>query len=118
MEALIALVALTVMEIVLGIDNIVFIAILSDQLSDAQKPRARRLGLAAAMLTRIGLLCTLSWIMSLTAPFFKLTDFGVPTGLLATAVNEVSWRDVILLGGGLFLIGKSVHEIHDTLGGT
>jgi len=104
-QAWIALATLTALEIVLGIDNIVFISILTGKLPPAQQPRARVVGLAAAMLMRIALLLSLSWIMGLTAPLF--TVFG----------NEISGRDLILLIGGLFLIGKSTFEIHDKLEG-
>jgi predicted tellurium resistance membrane protein TerC len=117
MEALIALVALTAMEIVLGIDNIVFIAVLVGKLPKEQQPKARTLGLGAAMLTRILLLCTLTWILKLNEPVFSLVDLGIPESWLAEEVNHVSVRDIILLVGGLFLIGKSVHEIHDKLEG-
>ena len=121
MEALIALVALTVMEIVLGIDNIIFIAIVTDKLPEDEQPLARKAGLAAALVMRVLLLLTLTWIMGLTEPLFKLTSLGIPATLLPEArfdvVNEVSWRDLILLGGGLFLIGKSVDEIHDRFEG-
>lgn len=112
MDWLIPLVALTAMEIVLGIDNVVFIAILADRLPHQQQARARRLGLAAAMLTRIALLFSLTWLLGLTRPLFSLDALGVPESWLPTEVREVSWRDLILLAGGLFLIGKSVHEIH------
>ena len=112
MEALIALIALTAMEIVLGIDNIVFIAILVGRLPEKQRALARQLGLGAAMVMRILLLLTLTWILGLTEPLFALVDLGIPESWLAEEVNEVSVRDLILLVGGLFLIGKSVHEIH------
>ncbi|MEX1095127.1 MAG: TerC family protein [Planctomycetales bacterium] len=122
-EALIALVALTTMEIVLGIDNVVFIAVLSGRLPPHQQAQARRLGLGLAMVMRIALLLALTWIMSLEAPLFTLDGLGI-TGLLSRMepdaleqVNEVSVRDLILLGGGLFLIAKSVHEIHVKLEG-
>ena len=117
MEPLIALVALTAMEIVLGIDNVVFIAVLAGKLPKEQQAKARTLGLGAAMMTRILLLCTLTWILKLNEPIFSLVDFGIPAGWLAEEVNHVSVRDLILLIGGLFLIGKSVHEIHDKLEG-
>ncbi len=105
LENLIALLTLTVLEIVLGIDNIVFISILSDQLPESQQTKARRLGLGLAMLTRILLLLSLSWVIQLTEPLFALWGF------------EVSGRDLILLGGGLFLLYKATHEIHDKLEG-
>lgn len=102
----IALLTLTVLEIVLGVDNIIFISILAAKVPAAQRDRARRIGLALAMLMRIGLLLSLTWIMRLTSPFF--TAFGHP----------VSGRDLILILGGLFLMGKSTYEIHDKLEGT
>ena len=104
-EIWIALLTLTVLEIVLGIDNIIFISILAGKLPAHQQARARRLGLAGAMVTRILLLASLAWIIRLTAPFF--TVFGHP----------FSGRDLILLAGGLFLIYKSTHEIHEKLEG-
>lgn len=121
LESLIALVALTLMEIVLGIDNIIFIAILTDRLPPEKQPLARNIGLGVAMLMRVALLLTLTAIMQLTDPIFSLTDFGVPLSWLPAehpeSVNEVSWRDIILLGGGLFLLGKSVREIHEQFEG-
>ena len=104
-EAWIALVTLTALEIVLGVDNIIFISILVGRLPEAQRQRARVLGLAFAMLTRIGLLLSLAWVMTLTDPLFTLVG------------REVSGRDLILIGGGLFLLWKSVHEIHGSLEG-
>jgi predicted tellurium resistance membrane protein TerC len=104
-EMWIALLTLTVLEIVLGIDNIIFISILAGKLPAQQQARARRLGLVGAMVTRILLLASLAWIIRLTAPFF--TIFGHP----------FSGRDLILLAGGLFLIYKSTHEIHEKLEG-
>jgi predicted tellurium resistance membrane protein TerC len=100
-----ALVTLTVLEIVLGIDNIVFINILAGKLPPARQARARTGGLALAMITRILLLLSLTWIMRLTAPLFSV--FAHP----------VSGRDLILLAGGVFLIWKSTHEIHQSLEG-
>lgn len=127
MEAIIALVALTLMEIVLGIDNIIFIAIVTDRLPEDQQPLARRLGLTAALVMRIMLLLTLSWIMGLTDPLFSLTNLGIPESWFVKAgedwsthakeINQVSWRDLILLVGGLFLIWKSVSEIHERFEG-
>lgn len=116
MEALIALVALTAMEIVLGIDNIVFIAILTGRLPADQRKKAQRLGLGLALVMRVLLLFTLTWILGLTKPLFTFTGLGLPESLLQYEwfgqVNEVSIRDLILLVGGLFLVAKSVHEIH------
>jgi predicted tellurium resistance membrane protein TerC len=100
-----ALVTLTFLEIVLGVDNIIFISILSGKLSPAQQPRARRLGLIGAMLTRILLLMSLAWIVKLTSPLFSVLD------------HEISGRDLILILGGLFLLAKSTFEIHDRLEG-
>ena len=102
-EAAIALVTLTALEIVLGIDNIIFISILAGKLPARQQPRARRLGLALAMGTRVLLLISLAWIMRLTAPLFEVLG------------KEISGRDLILGIGGLFLIWKSVREIHERL---
>ena len=120
-----ALFTLTAMEIVLGIDNIVFIAILTGRLPKQQQPKARLLGLTLALVMRILLLLTLKWILGLEAAIFELGNYlPLHDGLLRTLyewlihpehskVNEVSWRDLILIGGGLFLIGKSVFEIHE-----
>ncbi|HET9358889.1 MAG TPA: TerC family protein [Vicinamibacterales bacterium] len=104
-EGWIALTTLTVLEIVLGIDNIVFISILAGKLPKADRPRARRVGLSLAMLIRIALLLSITWVMSLTAPLFSLVG------------QEISGRDVILIVGGLFLLGKSTLEIHEKLEG-
>jgi predicted tellurium resistance membrane protein TerC len=105
-QAWIALATLTALEIVLGIDNIVFISIIVGKLPAAQRNQARVLGLGLAMFTRIALLFSLVWIMRLTAPLF--TVFA----------QAISGRDIILLGGGLFLIAKSSLEIHNSLEGT
>ena len=102
----IALLTLTALEIVLGIDNIIFISILAGKLPAKQQKKARIVGLALAMCMRIALLFSITWIMRLTAPLFEL--FG----------NEVSGRDIILILGGLFLLAKSTYEIHDRLEGT
>jgi predicted tellurium resistance membrane protein TerC len=104
-QNLIALLTLTLLEVVLGIDNIVFISILTGKLPLAERARARRIGLALAMLMRVGLLFALSWVMKLTDPVF------------AVAGHAISGRDMILLGGGLFLIAKATWEIHDKLEG-
>jgi predicted tellurium resistance membrane protein TerC len=101
----IALTTLTFLEIVLGVDNIIFISILSGKLPEAQQPSARRLGLLAAMGTRILLLFSLAWIIRLTEPWFTVVG------------QEISGRDLILILGGLFLLGKSTYEIHDKLEG-
>jgi predicted tellurium resistance membrane protein TerC len=101
----IALLTLTALEIVLGIDNIIFISILAGKLPAGQQARARRLGLAAAMVMRILLLLSIAWVIRLTAPLF--TTLG----------QEISGRDLILLVGGLFLLGKATFEIHDNLEG-
>lgn len=104
-DAWIALATLTVLEIVLGIDNIIFISILSGKLPEHQQARARTIGLLLAMGMRILLLFSIAWIIRLTAPWFAI--FG----------QEISGRDMILLAGGLFLLAKATHEIHDKLEG-
>src|SRR6266850_7630762 len=104
-EAWLGLLTLTVLEIVLGIDNIIFISILAGKLPVEQQPRARRVGLLGAMVTRIALLAALAWIIRLTAPLFHL--LGRP----------FSGRDLILIAGGLFLLAKSTREIHEGLEG-
>jgi predicted tellurium resistance membrane protein TerC len=104
-HAWVAFATLTALELVLGIDNIIFISILVDRLPKEQQVRARRLGLLGAMFMRIGLLLVLAWIIGLTQPF--ITVMG----------QAFSGRDLILLGGGLFLLWKSVHEIHQLIAG-
>jgi predicted tellurium resistance membrane protein TerC len=104
-DAWIALATLSAMEIVLGIDNIVFITILVGRLPPEKRDTARRLGIGAALISRLGLLFTLSWIMRLTAPLFSIAGRGF------------SGRDLILIGGGLFLIAKATKEIHHKLEG-
>ena len=104
-EGWIALLTLTVLEIVLGIDNIVFISILAGKLPKELRERARKVGLSLAMIIRILLLLSITWVMRLTAPLF------------AVFAQEISGRDLILIIGGLFLIAKSTHEIHDKLEG-
>ena len=101
-----ALLTLTLLEVVLGIDNIVFLSILTGKLPPEDRPRARRLGLFLAMFIRIGLLLALSWVMRLVEPLFSI--LGRP----------ISGRDLIMLGGGLFLIAKATWEIHDKLEGS
>ncbi|OAI55284.1 hypothetical protein AYO47_09620 [Planctomyces sp. SCGC AG-212-M04] len=141
MDALLALLTLTAMEIVLGIDNIVFIAILASRLPVHQQSRARNLGLLAAMGTRILLLFSITWVLTLDKPFFYLTDVGIPPAILGVdpahpkdpateathdphssaarglGINGISWKDLILLTGGLFLIWKSVREVHHKIEG-
>ena len=104
-QAWIALLTLTVLEIVLGIDNIIFLSILAGRLPEKKQPRARTIGLAAAMVMRILLLLSITWVMRLTAPLFTVFN------------NEISGRDLILILGGLFLLAKSTHEIHNKLEG-
>lgn len=101
----IAFVTLTTLELVLGIDNIVFISILAGKLPAEQQKKARLIGLGLAMFMRVGLLFSLSWIIRLTAPLFTVLG------------QAVSGRDLILIGGGLFLLGKSTYEIHERLEG-
>ncbi len=104
-EAWIALVTLTLLEIVLGIDNVIFIAIVAGKLPAVDRERARKLGLTLAMLMRIALLASIAWIARLTTPLVSLFGF------------DISGRDLILIIGGLFLIGKATYEIHDKLEG-
>jgi predicted tellurium resistance membrane protein TerC len=108
-EAWISLATLTVLEIVLGIDNIVFISILAGKLPQGQQKKARQLGLALALVTRILLLCSLSWIMGLKASLFGFDLFGHRF--------DFSGKDLILLFGGLFLLTKATREIHEKLEG-
>jgi predicted tellurium resistance membrane protein TerC len=104
-QAWIGFATLTLLEIVLGIDNIVFISILADKLPAAQQGRARTIGLGLAMLTRILLLLSLTWVIGLTAPLFSVLS------------EKISGRDLVLILGGLFLLAKSTHEIHGNLEG-
>ncbi len=104
-EAWIALITLTALEIVLGVDNIIFISILVGRLPQKQRNKARVLGLGLAMFTRILLLLSITWVMKLTTPLFS------------AFTREISGRDLILIGGGLFLLWKSTGEIHDSLEG-
>jgi predicted tellurium resistance membrane protein TerC len=101
----ISLLTLTLLEIVLGIDNIVFISILAGKLPEEDQPRARTLGLALALITRVLLLCALAWMVRLTQPLFEVLGHGV------------SGRDAILIAGGLFLLFKATREIHEKLEG-
>lgn len=100
MEAIVALVTLTALEIVLGIDNIVFISILTDKLPPEQRAKARFIGLSLAFLMRVAFLLSITWIMRLESPLFAVLG------------NEFSGRDLILIAGGLFLMGKATYEIH------
>lgn len=102
----ISLLTLTGLEIVLGIDNIIFISILAGKLPREQQAKARQTGLMLALITRVALLCSLAWMVKLTDPLFEIFDFAV------------SGRDLILLGGGLFLVVKSTMEIHEKLEGS
>jgi predicted tellurium resistance membrane protein TerC len=104
-QAWVGLATLTVLEIVLGIDNVIFISILAGRLPREQQGRARYIGLLLAMITRVALLFSLSWIIRLTAPLFTVLG------------QEISGRDLVLLIGGLFLLAKSTHEIHERLEG-
>src|SRR5215510_1544617 len=104
-DGILALVTLTFLEVVLGVDNVIFISILSGKLPASDQPKARRLGLLAAMVMRILLLLSVAWIIRLTTPLF--TVFG----------RDISGRDLILIVGGLFLLGKATLEIHDRLEG-
>jgi predicted tellurium resistance membrane protein TerC len=104
-QAWIALLTLTLLEIVLGIDNVIFISILAGKLPPADQKKARTIGLTGALVTRLLLLMSLAWIVKLTAPLFTILG------------AEISGRDLILIAGGLFLMGKATHEIHDKLEG-
>lgn len=116
-EIWISLITLTVLEIVLGIDNIIFISILAGKLPGHEQKKARQTGLALAMFTRILLLLSLSWIMKLTTPLFNIGEWiGVGNASLLEKM-AISGRDLILLIGGLFLIYKSTSEIHEKLEG-
>ncbi|HXI53316.1 MAG TPA: TerC family protein [Candidatus Saccharimonadales bacterium] len=101
----VSLLTLTILEVVLGIDNIVFISILASKLPPEQQPRARTVGLGLALITRVLLLCALAWMVKLTQPLFQVFDHGV------------SGRDLILIAGGIFLLFKATREIHEKLEG-
>jgi predicted tellurium resistance membrane protein TerC len=116
-EIWVSLLTLTVLEIVLGIDNIVFISILSGKLPDNQQKKARQTGLGLAMITRVLLLLSLSWIMKLTTPLFNIGEWINITDTDLLVKMAISGRDLILIIGGLFLIYKSTHEIHQKLEG-
>jgi predicted tellurium resistance membrane protein TerC len=109
--ALLGLLTLTALEIVLGIDNIIFISILAGKLPPSEQPKARRLGLAGAFFTRVGLLFSISWLTRLTAPLFSIGALQ----FLEAEARDISGRDLILILGGLFLIGKATYEIHHKL---
>jgi predicted tellurium resistance membrane protein TerC len=104
-EIWLSLATLSLLEIVLGVDNLVYLAIVSNRLPEPLRPRGRRLGLAFALLTRILLLSSISWIAGLVEPVLVIWD------------HAVSWRDIILIGGGAFLVAKATHEIHASLEG-
>jgi predicted tellurium resistance membrane protein TerC len=104
-HAWVAFLTLLALEVVLGIDNIIFISILAGKLPDEQQPRARFIGLSLALIIRVALLFSLSWVIGLTAPLFSVLN------------QEISGRDLILIGGGLFLLAKATYEIHENLEG-
>src|SRR4051812_5704823 len=101
--AWVALLTLTIMEIVLGIDNLIFVSVLTNKLPEEMRPRARRIGIGLALILRLALLAAIAVIVTLTAPV--VTILG----------NEFSWRDIILLAGGLFLVWKATREIHHSV---
>ena len=108
-----ALLALIVMEVVLGIDNLIFISILSNKLPESQRKRARRIGIALALVMRLALLSMIAWLVGLTAPVFDLGWSGAVGANGAPGFEtQFSWRDLILIAGGLFLIWKATKEIH------
>jgi predicted tellurium resistance membrane protein TerC len=115
-EAWAALATLVVMEVVLGIDNLIFISILSNKLPEAERQRARRIGISLALLMRLALLFSIAWIVGLTAPVF---DLGISGALDShgnpTFETSFSWRDLILIAGGLFLLWKATKEIHHSV---
>ena len=111
-----ALVTLVVMEVVLGIDNLIFISILSNKLPEAQRQRARRIGISLALIMRLALLFSIAWLVGLKAPVF---DLGISGGTDAHGQpafeTQFSWRDLILIAGGLFLVWKATKEIHHNM---
>jgi predicted tellurium resistance membrane protein TerC len=114
-EWIVPLLTLTVMEIVLGIDNVIFIAMVAGGLPANQQCKGRQLGMALALGTRLLLLLSMSWLLGLNAPLFTLSDLGVTS---EWARQEISLRDMILIAGGLFLLAKTTYEIHEKLEGT
>lgn len=113
-DGLISLFTLTMLEIILGIDNVIFISIVAGKLPEAQQPRARNLGLLLALVFRILLLLSISWIISFTYPVITIMDYTDPSG---HHPFELSWRDIILIVGGLFLMVKTIMEMHHKLEG-
>lgn len=108
-----ALLTLIVMEVVLGIDNLIFISILSNKLPEGQRQKARRIGISLALVMRLALLSMIAWLVGLTAPVFDLGIQGAPGAEGAPSFEtQFSWRDIILIGGGLFLVWKATKEIH------
>jgi len=111
-----ALIALVVMEVVLGIDNLIFISILSNKLPEGQRQKARRIGISLALIMRLALLSGIAWIVGLTAPAFDLGLTGPPDAHgNPTFETAFSWRDLILIAGGLFLVWKATKEIHHSI---
>jgi predicted tellurium resistance membrane protein TerC len=111
-----ALAALVVMEVVLGVDNLIFISILSNKLPESQRKRARQIGIGLALVMRLMLLSMIAWIVGLTAPVFDLGWTGPPNAAgMPSFETQFSWRDLILIVGGLFLIWKATKEIHHTM---
>ena len=108
-----ALLTLIAMEVVLGVDNLIFISILSNKLPEAQRQRARRIGISLALIMRLALLSTLSWLVHLTEPVFALP--WAKSGVDGAIDLTFSWRDIILIAGGLFLLWKATKEIHGTM---
>ena len=115
-EAWAALATLVVMEVVLGIDNLIFISILSNKLPEEQRQKARRIGIGLALVMRLALLSMIAWLVGLTAPVFDLGITGAPGPHgEPTFETEFSWRDLILIAGGLFLVWKATTEIHEKM---